>query len=64
MTGQEIFSLIKEKEKERATIFDPTSFIFNPEMAALENEIEELRKQCPHELVDGKCKWCFLEEIK
>lgn len=62
MTGLEIFSLVTIKRALLEDLIDPTSFVLNPEVENVRKEIEELQKNCPHEFVDGECKYCGKEE--
>jgi hypothetical protein len=62
MTGSEIFSLVTVKRALLEDLIDPTSFVLNPEVENIRKEIEELQKNCPHEFVDGECKYCGKEE--
>jgi hypothetical protein len=62
MTGSEIFSLVTVKRALLEDLIDPTSFVLNPEVENVRKEIEELQKNCPHEFVDGECKYCGKEE--
>lgn len=62
MTGSEIFSLVTVKRALLEDLIDPTSFVLNPEVETIRKEIEELQKNCPHEFVDGECKYCGKEE--
>lgn len=62
MTSVEIFHLVREKKQKIEDIFDPTSFVLNPEVVKLEEEISDLQAQCEHDFVCGVCKYCSLEE--
>lgn len=62
MTGSEIFSLVTVKRALLEDLIDPTSFVLNPEVENVRKEIEELQKNCPHEFVNGECKYCGKEE--
>ena len=62
MTNVEIFHLVREKKQKIEDIFDPTSFVLNPEVVKLEEEISELQTQCEHDFVCGVGKYCSLEE--
>ena len=42
MTSVEIFHLVREKKQKIEDIFDPTSFVLNPEVVKLEEEIRYL----------------------
>lgn len=62
MTGLEIFSLVTVKRALLEDLIDPTSFVLNPEVENIRKEIEKLQKDCPHEFVNGECKYCGKEE--
>lgn len=62
MTGSEIFSLVTAKRALLEDLIDPTSFVLNPEIENVRKEIEELQKNCPHEFINGECKYCGKEE--
>lgn len=62
MNGPEIFSLISEKKQRIEELFDPTTFVLNKEIEALQQDITELQKECPHEFEEDKCKYCGKEE--
>ena len=62
MTGSEIFSLVTVKRALLEDLIDPTSFVLNPEIENVRKEIEELQKNCPHEFINGECKYCGKEE--
>jgi hypothetical protein len=61
MRGHEIFNLITEKKSKIEDLFDPTSFVLNPEVVKLEKEIEELQTECEHNYVEGVCEYCGKE---
>jgi hypothetical protein len=62
MTGPEIFTKIQVKKALIEDLIDPTAFVLNPEIAALEEEINELQNQCNHNYVEGVCEYCGKEE--
>lgn len=62
MTGNEIFSLVTEKKQEIEDLFDPTTFVLNPRIQELENEIYKLQENCPHHFIDNKCAYCGKEK--
>jgi hypothetical protein len=61
MKGHDVFNLITEKKQKIEELFDPTSFVLNPEVVKLEKEIEELQTKCEHNYVDGVCEYCGKE---
>ena len=62
MNGLEIFSLVSKKKQRIEELFDPTTFVLNKEVEALQQDIAELQKNCPHEFSEGVCKYCGKEE--
>lgn len=62
MTNQEIFTMVKSKKEKIDELFDPTVFVFNPEVARLEKEISDLQEMCKHEYENGVCKYCQKEK--
>lgn len=64
MTGSEIFEKISQKRKEIEDIIDPTTFVLNPRIKELEQEIDELQSICKHCFVEGVCIHCTKEETK
>jgi hypothetical protein len=61
MKGHDVFNLITEKKQKIEELFDPTSFVLNPEVVKLEKEIEELQTKCEHNYADGVCEYCGKE---
>ena len=61
MTGIEIFTLVTAKKQQIEELIDPTTFVLNKKVAALQEEIIELQNKCPHEYIDGVCKHCGKE---
>lgn len=64
MTGSEIFEKVSQKRKEIEDIIDPTTFVLNPRIKELEQEINELQLMCKHCFVEGTCIHCTKEETK
>jgi hypothetical protein len=64
MNGPEIFSLVTKKRQRIEELVDPTTFVLNKEIEALQQDIAELQKECPHEYNKGVCKYCGKEEEK
>ena len=62
MNGAEIFSLVSKKKQQIEDLLDPTMFVLNKEIANLQEEINELQNQCPHEYETGVCVYCCMEE--
>lgn len=62
MNGQEIHERIESNNKKIQAALN--KFILTDEINKLVNDNAELRSICPHEFVDGKCKFCYsLEEV-
>ena len=64
MNGPEIFSLVTKKKQRIEELLDLTTFVLNKEVEALQQDIAELQKDCPHEFEEGVCKYCEKEEEK
>lgn len=62
MTGNEIFNLVSEKKQEIEDLFDPTTFVLNPRVQELEQEIFNLQEKCEHHFIDNKCAYCGKEK--
>lgn len=56
-----IFEKVEQKRKRLEEIFDPTSFVLNKEVEQLQQEISTLQEKCPHEFIDGVCRYCGKE---
>ena len=62
MNGLEIYSKLQiNSEKIREAL---NTFVLNPDIKKLIDENNYLRSICPHEFVDGVCKYCDTEEKK
>jgi hypothetical protein len=64
MTHEELFTAVTTRKKKLEDIFDPTTFVLNPEVAQLEKEIEDLQATCTHCFIEGVCIHCTKEEQK
>ena len=62
MTGLDVYSLVTTKRQQIEELIDPTSFVLNPEVEKLQNEIAALQEKCPHDYVEGICMHCGKEE--
>lgn len=62
MNGNEIYTMMVVKRAQLEDLIDPATFVLNPEAQKIQNAIYELQSQCPHEYVDGECKYCGKEE--
>ena len=63
MTNNEIFTRVTHACEELDEILSGMDvFTFNPRVAELEKEIDELQSKCVHSFHDGVCKYCGKEE--
>lgn len=63
MTNKEIFTRVTSACEELDEILSNMDvFMFNPRVAELEKEIEDLQTQCKHSFHDGVCEYCGKEE--
>ena len=56
--SKEIKVKIDALNQEAMDLFDPTTFVLNPRIAAINCEIAELQKQCKHSFINGVCEFC------
>ena len=61
--SKEIRIRMNQLSEEAERIMDPTTFVLNPRMVAINQEIEELQSKCQHHFVEGLCEFCDLEAI-
>ena len=61
--SKEIRIKINQLSEEAEHLMDPTTFVLNPRIVAINQEIEELQSKCQHHFVDGMCEFCDLEAI-
>lgn len=54
---------INELSKEAENLIDPTTFVLNPRIGEINQEIEELQAKCQHHFVEGFCEFCDLEAV-
>ena len=54
---------INELSKEAESLMDPTTFVLNPRIGEINQEIEELQAKCQHHFVEGMCEFCDLEAV-
>lgn len=65
MTNLELFQAVKSRKEKIEDLFDPTTFVLNPEIVKLEQEIHELQSQCQHDFTDSnECKICGIVKHK
>ena len=53
---------IDENSKAIKKSMEKNGFILNTEIHKLLDERYAIRQNCVHEFIEGKCKWCDLEE--
>ena len=63
MTLIERLKKIQESQKLIEELLDPASFVLNKQIEELQQQIKLLQDDCPHEFIDGVCKYCQKEEI-
>ena len=61
--SKEIRIKITQLSEEAERLMDPTTFVLNPRIVAINQEIEELQSKCQHHFVEGMCEFCDLEAI-
>ena len=61
--SKEIRIKMNQLSEEAERLMDPTTFVLNPRIVAINQEIEELQSKCQHNFVDGMCEFCNLEAI-
>ena len=65
MTNIELFQAVQDRKERIEELFDPTTFVLNPEVVRLEKEIEQLQSQCQHEFNEvGECEICGIVKNK
>ena len=50
-----IDALLAEAEK----LIDPATFVLNPRINEINNEVKKLQEQCKHNFVNGICEFCY-----
>lgn len=62
MTNNEIFTRVTSACEELDELLSSMDvFTFNPRVAELEKEIEELQSKCNHNFHEGVCEYCGKE---
>lgn len=61
--SKEIRIRMNQLSEEAERLMDPTTFVLNPRIVAINQEIEELQSKCQHHFVEGMCEFCDLEAI-
>lgn len=64
MTEKEIFTRVSNNRKKIEELTDYTTFVLNPEIVRLEDEIEALQYICKHEYENQICKYCGKEKTE
>ena len=59
--SKEIKEKIDALSLEAEKLVDPTTFVLNPKIVEISNQITALREQCQHHYVDGFCEFCYQE---
>jgi hypothetical protein len=59
--SKEIRIRMDELSEEAERLMDPTTFVLNPRIGEINQEIEELQSKCQHHFVRGICEFCDLE---
>ena len=60
--SKEIRTRMNELSEEAERLMDPTTFVLNPRIGEINQEIEELQSRCQHHFINGMCEFCDLEE--
>ena len=60
--SKEIRIRMNELSEEAERLMDPTTFVLNPRIGEINQEIEELQSRCQHHFINGMCEFCDLEE--
>ena len=61
--SKEIRIKMNRLSEEAERLMDPTTFVLNPRIVAINKEIEELQSKCQHHFVEGMCEFCDLEAV-
>lgn len=56
--SKEIKNRIDELTAEAEALLDPSTFVLNPRIEEINQEIEKLQAQCKHNFVNGICEYC------
>lgn len=60
--SKEIKNRIDQLNQQLEEAMDPTTFVLNQIAATIFHEIEKLRNECQHSLVNGECEYCGWRE--
>ena len=61
--SKEIRIRMNQLSEEAERLMDPTTFVLNPRIVAINQGIKELQSKCQHHFVEGMCEFCDLEGI-
>ena len=56
------FNKVRSLEKQIQDALEPSTFVLNPKVHQLMEELEEVRAHCEHNWVNGICTICGMEE--
>ena len=57
--SKEIKEKIDALNQEAEQLMDPTTFVLNPRISEISQEITELQAKCQHNFVNGICEFCY-----
>ena len=57
--SKEIKMKIDALNVEAEQLMDPTTFVLNPRISEISQEITKLQAQCKHNFVNGICEFCY-----
>ena len=57
--SKEIKMKIDALNTEAEQLMDPTTFVLNPRISEISQEITKLQAQCKHNFVNGICEFCY-----
>ena len=57
--SKEIKMKIDALNIEAEQLMDPTTFVLNPRISEISQEITKLQAQCNHNFVNGVCEFCY-----
>jgi hypothetical protein len=57
--SKEIKMKIDALNIEAEQLIDPTTFVLNPRISEISQEITKLQAQCNHNFVNGICEFCY-----
>jgi hypothetical protein len=57
--SKEIKMKIDALNIEAEQLMDPTTFVLNPRISEISQEITKLQAQCNHNFVNGICEFCY-----